>query len=204
MVLLRKSIPQNHSLQTATELGIITSGYRMGIEPFLIIGVAISMVVFIYVYAYFLRPNFLKKKFLRCAEISKEKNILNVFAFPLSPFMLADEGSIIEGKTNGVAFYQSLQSQALSNVWYIVLNKKTRILNGVYGSGYVKNTIDNVRTFDDLKKLFESQSVSKIKAELSLKDSQECIEVFNGNAYVYYKCGSIIGSNSINIAFQNI
>jgi hypothetical protein len=176
----------------------------MDIELFFIILGALSFVAFIYIYGYLIRPSFLKHKFLTYSEKYKKKHFVREHPFALSPFMVTDGGSITEGAIKGIVFYQSMQMQALGNIWYVVLIKPTHMANGIHGTGYVKNTIINVRTFNDLKKIFNSRSASKMAAELELKNSPECIEVHNGWAYLYYKCGSIIGSKAINIGFNNI
>jgi hypothetical protein len=164
---------------------------------------SISIVAFIYFFALYLRPEYLRKRFItRANEFSPICKFDEIIY--LSPFMKKDCGTIIECKLRNIVLYQSIQTDVLSSIWYIVVIKKTNLSDGIYGCGYVRNTILDPRTFSEIKKLFQSTPVENVKNILQLNDSPECIEIFNGNAYIYYKCGSIFGSNAIEIGFKNI
>lgn len=177
-------------------------GLHMEKVPLFIFG-ALFVIAFIYFYALYLRPEYLKNKFISMATEYAPREKSEVIFEP-SPFMKKDYGSITECKLKNIIFYQSFQVAVLSNIWYVVIHKKTSLVNGIYGSGYVKNSILDPRTFEDMKKLFKSEPISKVKASLGLSSSPECIEIFNGNAYIYYKCGSIFGSSAIELGFQNV
>ena len=164
---------------------------------------ALFVIAFIYFYALYLRPEYLKKKFIYFASECNARDSMEI-CFESSPFMKKDFGSILECKIKNIIFYQSIQTAILSNIWYVVVLKKTSLSNGVYGSGYVKNALLDPRTFGELKMLFKSEPVSTVKLSLGLNNSPDCVEIFNGNAYIYYKCGSIVGSKAIRLGFQSL
>lgn len=164
---------------------------------------ALFVIAFIYFYALYLRPEYLKKKFISyAAAFGASEN--DEAIFEPSPFMEKDFGSILECEIKSIIFYQSIQAAFLSNIWYVVVLRKTSLANGIYGSGYVKNVVLDPRTFDEMKLLYKSEPVSKVKLSLGLNNAPDCIEIFNGNAYIYYQCGSIVGTNAIKFGFQSL